>query len=146
MCVILAGLFRQSKFSFATCVYLQIKANTDWQTKLTTLWCSPPLKTNKTQHLPLNAPPSPKECTQYPSSFTYLTEANHTWHFPYAQSQACSSRGHSKFRDHEQRTLFLLSGSWTTKYFLCSLELSAIPAWAQIHQHLLHSLTSDLPF
>lgn len=94
-------------------MYLQIKANTDWQTKLTTLWCSPPSKTNKTQHLPLNAPPSPKERTQYPSSFTYLAEANQTWHFPYAQSQACSSRGHSE-----------IQRPWTTYPFPAFWELN----------------------
>lgn len=77
------------------------------------LRCSPPLKTNKTQHLPLYAPPSPKECTQYPSSFTHLAEANHTWHFPYAQFQACSSRGHSE-----------IQGPWTTYPFPAFWELN----------------------
>lgn len=47
---------------------------------------------NKLQHLPFHAPPFPKECTQHPSSSTYLAEPNHTWHFPYTQLQACFQR------------------------------------------------------
>lgn len=70
------------------------KANKDWQTKLSTFWCSLALKT-KTSTSPYTLfPPPSKECTQCCCSFIYIAESNHTWHFTYAQFRACSSKEH----------------------------------------------------